>query len=81
MNALCGKRLVQKIAGALRETHLKVDFDKTAHLSARKIQLRKLKRSVLNSKAEIKKKETNYNSIMELVRLILYVNVKYFLNI
>lgn len=53
---------MQKIAGTLRQTQLKVDFDKTAHLSARKIKLRKLKRSVLQSKAE-NKQNSNLDSV------------------
>lgn len=47
MNALCGKILVQKSPGTLRETKIKVDFDKTAHLSQRKITQRELKRTIL----------------------------------
>uniref|UniRef100_A0A914GZ64 RRM domain-containing protein n=1 Tax=Globodera rostochiensis TaxID=31243 RepID=A0A914GZ64_GLORO len=45
MAVLGGKMLVQKCAnGALREAKIKVDFDRSAHLSIRKITQRRLRR-------------------------------------
>lgn len=57
MNALSGKVLVQKIAGELREAKIKVEFDKTAHLSVKKIRQRELKRAILERS---KQRNKNY---------------------
>ncbi|KAI1709424.1 A-kinase anchor protein 17A [Ditylenchus destructor] len=43
-----GQVLVQKTPGSLRETKIKVDFDKTAHLSYRKVKQREVKRAYLD---------------------------------
>jgi len=48
MLALCGKVLIKKSAdNSLNETRFKVDFDRTAHLSIRKITQRALRRACI----------------------------------
>lgn len=64
---------MQKVAGALRQTQLKVDFDKTAHLSERKIKLRKLKRKILQNKAEIKTDLVTESAVHFLNNIIIYI--------
>lgn len=65
MNVLSGKMMVQKNPGALREIKFKVDFDKTAHLSQKKITQRKLQRAVLEKNPPEKVSE-NANDWIEI---------------
>uniref|UniRef100_A0A914CYU2 RRM domain-containing protein n=1 Tax=Acrobeloides nanus TaxID=290746 RepID=A0A914CYU2_9BILA len=58
MNTLHGKQLIRKMpSGKLQEASLKVDFDRTKHLTDKKILLRSLKRSCIQYQMEVKQKK------------------------